>query len=83
MTAVPAFVLTFLIPTLLSFAIPYASSVLNSPATAQLPLVPACSTSCHFTPVPPGQGLPDGLSCVQALMLLPHHTSFCARQAEP
>lgn len=60
-----------LIPTLLSFAIPSASSVLNSPATAQLPLVPARSTSCHFTPLPPGQGLPDGLSHVQALMLLP------------
>lgn len=60
-----------LIPTLLSFAIPSASSVLNSPATAQLPLVPARSTSCHFTPLPPGQGLPDGLSRVQALMLLP------------
>lgn len=59
-----------LIPTLFSAAIPSASSILNSPAAAQLSLVPACSTSCHFTPVPPGQGLPDGLSCVQALMLL-------------
>jgi len=74
-----------LIPTLLSFTIPSVSSVLKSPATAELPLIPDSSISCHFTFQSCSlrvQTASQAELC-SSFNATTNHTPFCASQARP